>query len=229
MNFVKLSILSLFSGLIIPFIMIQGYYYRIIGKQIETFINDDYPTPSFSDFKKLLLDGLKIIISNIYNIPVILLTIVAYHQMIKFEGSLIYIDITSEALIIFILFIVALVTFVFSKIAVANMVKHGTLKSLFSFKEIFSVIKNIGFFNCFKFFIYYEVILAVITLGIFLLILFVGSIFFFNYIPIDLYFITLSLDTVIFLFVYILIIYPFIIFFEGRAIGSLYTLGEEED
>ena len=223
--FFKLSALSIISFLIIPYIIIEGYCYRIINIQLVSFINADDPLPSYNNIKKLLIQGIKIIVIKfIYSIPIIIAMALSFSTIININQNGATIDISSEALLIIFLFILGFLTFMFSKTAIVHMVYKKSITSGFNIKEIISLIKDIKVINYFYFFISYIVLIMAILVGIFLLGAFIGSIFGFNYIPVNFYIGILGLDITIIFLVYILIVYPLLKIFESRAISSLYNM-----
>lgn len=225
--FIKLSLLSLFSFLIIPFIMIEGYCYRIIDIQLASFINANDPLPSYKNIKELLVDGLKIIFVNfIYSIPLIIAIFFGYNHIINITDSGITINVSSAALVIVIIFLIGFLTFLFSKTAIVHMIYKKSIYSTFKISELKCIIKDIKVFNYFKFFIGYVILVLAILISLFLVIEFIGSIFQFNYIPVNLYFTTLGLDLTILFLIYIIVVYPLIRIFESRAIASIYNMRE---
>jgi len=225
--FFKLSLLSLFSFLIIPFIMIEGYCYRIIEIQLASFINANDSLPSYNNIKELLVDGLKIIFVNfIYSIPLIIAIFLGYNHIINITDSGLTINLSSGALVIAIIFFAGFLAFLLSKVAIANMVYNKSIYSTFNINELKGIIKDIKVINYFKFFIGYLILVLAILISLFLVIIFIGSIFQFNYVSVNLYFTTLGLDLVILLLVYIILVYPLIRIFESRAIASIYNMRE---
>jgi len=225
--FIKLSLLSLFSFLIVPFIMIEGYCYRIIKIQLASFINANDPLPSYSNIKELLVDGLKIIFVNFaYSIPIIIAIFLGYNHIINITDSGLTINVSSGALVIAIIFLIGFLTFLFSKVAIVHMIYKKSIYAAFKINELKSLIEDIKAFNYFKFFIGYMILVLGILIILFLVIAFIGSIFQFNYVSVNLYFITLGLDLTILLLIYITVAYPLIRIFESRAIASIYNMRE---
>lgn len=223
--FIKLSLLSIFSFLIIPFIIIEGYCYRIIDIQLASFINANDPLPSYDNIKELLVDGLKIIAVNfLYSIPLIIAILLGYNYVIDITDAGVMINVTSGALVIAIIFLIGFLTFLFSKVAIVNMVYKKSIYNAFKINELKDLIKDIKAFNYFKFYIGYIILVLAILISLFLVVEFITSVFQFNYIPVNLYFTTIGLDLTILFLVYIIVVYPLIKIFESRAIASIYNI-----
>lgn len=226
-SFIKISLLSILSFLIIPFIIIEGYCYRIIDIQIKSFINANDSLPKFNNFKKFLIDGLKIITVNIiYSIPFVIVLIFGFNEIINVTKSGAVIDINSGALIVILLFIIGFISFLFSKVAIVHMVYKKSFKSAFKIREILNLIGEIKVINYLTFFIGFLILNLAIFIVFFLVIVFVTGLFQFNQIEISFYFFNLGLDITILILAYILLAFPFIMIFESRAIASMYNLRE---
>ena len=132
-NFFKLFILNLLDFLIVPLFFIEGYKYRIVEESLNGMMYSGDELPEFDDFKKLFIDGCKLIILKILTIiPLIVLLIVLDNlNMGVCENYLLYV----------LIFILAL----YSCVAIPNMIKYNSLVKAFDFKEIIKILKGIGF------------------------------------------------------------------------------------
>jgi len=225
--FIKLSLLTIFSFLIIPFIMIEGYYYRIIAIQLASFINANDPLPSYKNIKKLLEAGIKVIfVSFVYSLPFFIAIFFEFDNIVTIREYGVYINIATAATPIAIIILIGFLTFLVSKVAIVNMVYKKSLYSAFKLGELKTLINEIKVFNYFKFFIMHILLLIAILFGLFFTVEFIGSVLGLNLIPVNLYFFTLGLDLTILFLVYILIVYPLIKIFEARAIASIFNIRE---
>ena len=225
MTFLKLSPLSLFSFLIIPFIIIEGYCYRITNIQLDSFINAKDPLPEFNDLKNLIIDGLKVIFVNfIYSLPLFIAILISFEGIIHVSESAITVNITESMLILIILFIIAFITFLFSKVAIAHMICEKSFKTAFEIKELIRIIKEIKVRNYLQFYIGYILLYVAIFISVFFVIELFASFLHFNHIGVNLYFVTVGLDIVLILLSFILVIFPLFKIFESRSIASIYNM-----
>lgn len=152
-NLVIMGVMGLLGFLIIPAIMLEGYSYRVIQTATHGMINGNEPLPDFSNWKKMIIDGLKVIVVKIvYNIIPIILTILAFRYN-------------------FAIIIAAIITFIIfdmlSMVAIAHMsVNDDSLKSAFDFEEVFDIFKSIGVLRYLGFYLGLIVLDSVI-IGIF--------------------------------------------------------------
>lgn len=132
-NFFKLFILNLLDFLIIPLFFIEGYKYRIVEESLNGMMYSGDELPEFDDFKKLFIDGCKLIILKILTvIPLIVVLIVLDSLNLgNYESYIIYP----------LIFILAL----YICVAIPNMIKHDSLLKAFNFKELIKILEGIGF------------------------------------------------------------------------------------
>lgn len=231
-SILKFAILLLLSVFIIPIFFLAGYYYRIIDIGLKGTINGEDPLPKFEKLSKMFVQWLKILIVRfIYLIPGTLIFLISYEKLYGLtflKISIFYLLLWfSNTIIFWILF------YLFSSVAITNMINNnGSLKSAFKFKEIIDIIRSIGILRYLKF--YFGCIILVIgifwaTFGLILLI--VGSISFIigiainvNYIP---YVVGGFMGLSLFFILSVLLI-PFFLTFEARAIALLYNMRKLE-
>lgn len=232
-SILKFAILLLLSVFIIPIFFLAGYYYRIIDIGLKGTINGEDPLPKFEKLSKMFVQGLKILIVRfIYLIPGTLIFLISYE---KLYGLTFFKDIhiLSLVMVLLIPIIFWILFYLFSSVAITNMINNnGSLKSAFKFKEIIDIIRSIGILRYLKF--YFGCIILVIgifwaTFGLILLI--VGSISFIigiainvNYIP---YVVGGFMGLLLFFILSVLLI-PFFLTFEARAIALLYNMRKLE-
>ncbi|OWT33463.1 hypothetical protein BGI41_02280 [Methanobrevibacter sp. 87.7] len=213
-NLVIMGVMGLLGFLIIPTIMLEGYSYRVIQRATHGMINGDEPLPDFSNWKKLFVDGIKLIVVKIvYNIIPIVLTILAF--VYNF-------NIIIAAVITFIIFDML------SMVAVAHMsVNDDSLRSAFDFEEVFDIFKSIGVLRYFGFYLGLIVLNCVIV-AIFLVVLLIllgiclgisslGGMFNpGNALALSIF--------VILLLAFSFIVQPYIIMINSRATGLVYNI-----
>ncbi|MCK9151062.1 DUF4013 domain-containing protein [Methanobacterium alcaliphilum] len=133
-KYFTLLLLFLTSFLIIPGIMACGYLLRIV----ECSTHRQKEHPDFSDFKKLLMDGLKFLALGI-------IFGIVFYALLWIINPIIssYIQLDSN----FILVIEAVFTIIINSIYImclANMAHEKQFKSAFNFKKIFRFISRVG-------------------------------------------------------------------------------------
>ncbi|MCL2115324.1 MAG: DUF4013 domain-containing protein [Methanobrevibacter sp.] len=151
----KLGILSFLNFLIVPYFLLNGYSYRITKIGINGMINGNDPLPEFKHWGIMFLEGVKIfIVRTVYLIPgtLIFFTLSAtIISMGKFLGLMV---LATELGVIAISTIVWHIFYLFSIVAVPNMINNnGSLKSAFKIREIIEISKSIGIFKYVQFYI----------------------------------------------------------------------------
>lgn len=204
---------------IIFMIFLYGYKYRII----KFAIIKSPLLPEFNEWKEMFLDGLKVfIVSIVYGIIFLIIL-----GVINLIGSFI-VEISPYNLqiipaVIFGLIMIAIyliLSFLFL-MGIPHMANNdGKLGKAFKFKEIYEVIKQIG-------------LVKYITMAIILDVILLAVSFLFNIIP-NFIFQTSPYPVMIILMmlislIYVLIILPYLIFFENRVIGSIYAKKDEQN
>jgi len=145
-----LGILMATSILIIPAILAYGYNLRII----EYSFKDSNELPPFNEWLNMFVDGLKyIVVIIIYRgIPAIIVGIISaiIIMFIAFSGQVTSFNafLTTSFQIIFVVgFIIMVVPYILSFIALPHIVKKDKLEASVKFKDILGIIKNIGWVN----------------------------------------------------------------------------------
>lgn len=145
-----LGILSVAGVLVIPVIFIMGYNLRII----EYSFNGSNGLPPFNKWLDMFVDGLKyLIVMIIYiGIPSIIVSIISVIiiMFMLFSGQVsdFHTFLKAWLQILFVLAIVVMaVPYLLSLIALPHIVKSNKIESAIKFKEIFAIIKNIGWIN----------------------------------------------------------------------------------
>lgn len=152
-NFFKLFILNLLDFLIIPIFFTEGYKYRIVEESINGMMYSGDELPEFDDFKKLFIDGCKLIILKILTIIPVIAVLTILDTFLNLEPYLIY-------LIYVLIFILAL----YICVAIPNMIKYDSLAKAFDFKELIKILKGIGFSLIIPIIITFPVFLRVIDI-----------------------------------------------------------------
>ncbi|MBZ9570728.1 DUF4013 domain-containing protein [Methanobrevibacter sp. TMH8] len=184
-NFFKLSLLGIFSFLLIPLIAILGYSYRVslIGINGMMSYGDD-PLADFKNIKKLLIQGLKILLINfVYALPAIIITLymLIYWKIIEiasfntFPDFRVILNLGLEEIAIFT--VIWVLTYLFTSIAIPNMIaNNGKISEAFNIKKILKVIKNVGITNYLIFTILSITLIIATIIIIFLLSQFINTI-----------------------------------------------------
>ena len=136
----KLGVLSLFSFLIIPFIFLLGYEYRIIKTATEGMINGNETLPEFNNYTTMFKDGLKVLaVSIIY----ILISVVIF-LLLFFIG--LTTNMESIIVLAFIaLIILTIISLIFSALAVTHMAaNNGSINAAFHIRELKDIMQSIG-------------------------------------------------------------------------------------
>lgn len=229
----KLGILSFLSFLIIPYFLLNGYSYRITKIGVNGMINGNDPLPNFENWGIMFLEGIKIaIVRFIYFIPgTIILGFlpIAIIGMAKYPDYAILFTVLGIIAISIILWIIS---YLFSIVAIPHMINNkGSFESAFKIKEILAIVKSIGVFKYIKFYAGCIVLLLGIVIATFLLIALIGLIFGLGISAIvdstAIGFGFTGVFTAIFSSIaLILIMYPFFMIFESRAIALMYNTRE---
>ena len=136
----KLGVLSLFSFLIIPFIFLLGYEYRIIKTATEGMINGNETLPEFNNYTTMFKDGLKVLaVSIIY----VLISVVIF-LLLFFIG--LTTNMESIIVLAFIaLIILTIISLIFSALAVTHMAaNNGSINAAFHIRELKDIMQSIG-------------------------------------------------------------------------------------
>jgi hypothetical protein len=145
----SLGLLMATSILIIPLILAYGYSLRIIEHSFE----GSNELPPFNDWFGMFTDGLKyIVVMIVYvGIPVIIASIISTMiiMSVLLGAGTANLDFntflnTSLAIMFVVVFIIVIFPFILSLMALPHIVKTNKLESLFKFKDILGIIKNIG-------------------------------------------------------------------------------------
>lgn len=145
-----LGILMATSILIIPAILVYGYNLRII----EYSFKDSNELPPFTEWFNMFVDGLKyVVVIIIYRgIPAIIVGIISaiIIMSIAFSGQVTSFNAfltTSFQILLVVGFIIMVVPYILSFIALPHIVKKDKLEASVKFKDILGIIKNIGWVN----------------------------------------------------------------------------------
>lgn len=208
-----LAIVTILLVSVILSLFISGYMIRVIKKAL----NNDISLPNFDNIGAMFIDGVKVlIITIVYQlIPIILMFVgfILMNQFIATENNMFLVGL----LISFIGVIISIIMYIFHLIAINHFVaKDKQLNEALNFRDVFAVVKGIGFFRILATVIFTGLICGIIvcvaggivgfTMGLLSLIpgLYQKLIF----------------GTII---IMALIISPFIFLFESRVFGSLYN------
>lgn len=230
-SILKLGVLSIFSVFIIPIFFVTGYSYRITDIGIKGTINGNDPLPEYKNWSNMFIQGLKVaIVRFVYLLPGIILFLI-FH-----ERDHIFNDATNISLlgpyigILALTIIVWLIFYLFSIVAIPNMINEGSLKSAFNIKKLIKIIKSVGFFRYVKFYLGCIVLIVGILGTLLILISLIGlSIaFLIKFMGTFAFYITSIFIIGIFVIIAIMFLLPFFLTFESRAIGLIYNMRELE-
>ncbi len=159
-KFIILLILLLGSILIIPGIFAYGYIIKII----KSSFNGSNVLPDFKGSDDILEDGIKFIgASIIYGIPAFIITLVLILTSIhKFTTINLITNPSGSIILLIVGFIVNIAFF----IGLANMAHQDRFAAAFDFKNIFKLIKTIGWKNYLVYLVIYTIIAQLLSLVI---------------------------------------------------------------
>lgn len=161
MTLAKIGLMILLSFLIIPAFLLAGYRYRVIKTAINGMINGDETLPPVDDLTSMFIDGLKVtLVQIIYLIlPILILLVVIF-------GSTVLSAISPAAGALFLVIgglvgiILLIVCALAGMMAVTHMAANdGSIHAAFDIKEIFHIIKTIGWLR----YIVYYIGIAIIS------------------------------------------------------------------
>ena len=157
----KLGLITLFSFLILPIILLFGYSCRIIEIGLNgVLLENEDPSASFVSLGQMFIDGFKVIaVLIIYSLPAIIVSIFSIFRfdLIKITNMFTYfkidfqIDFGLGFIVLF--FIVWFITFLFVSTAIPHMVNKKSFKDAFKLRELVTIIKHVGIFEYLKFYI----------------------------------------------------------------------------
>lgn len=199
--FSKTIIIPIFISLITG-----GYLIRIIKSTLE----GSNKLPEFSNMKKLLMDGLNyVIVSIIYSSPLFVSLLILGFNSVLNQTNYIVISIVIGFLVN-IIFLMGL----------TNMVQKKTISGAFQFKRILGLIKEVGWKNYLIYLLFYTLIIE----GISLIISFFSSgLVFISPADIPMALENLNSYSLIGFFVLQGIISTYILAFDGRLRGLIYS------
>lgn len=233
-SFFKLSLLGIFSFLIIPLIAIYGYSYRICSIGINgMMLYGDDPLPDFKNIGKLLIEGFKIfIVKFIYALPSLIISIymLIYWKIIEivsftaFPDFKFILNLGLEEIAIFA--VIWGLTYLFTSVAIPNMIaNNGKISEAFNIKKILKTIKNVGIKYYLGFTIVSIGMIIATTVIIFLISQFINTIIAAILISLNtpqLWHLISYLNIFMFLGLFLIFGLPFLSIVESRAIAFMY-------
>lgn len=220
----KLGVLSLFSFLIIPFIFLLGYEYRIIKTATEGMINGNETLPEFNNYTTMFKDGLKVLaVSIIY----VLISVVIF-LLLFFIG--LTTNMESIIVLAFIaLIILTIISLIFSALAVTHMAaNNGSINAAFHIRELKDIMQSIGVLKLvgsyFGIFLISAVISFVVYVFVFAVVGILGfavSYVYVDIVPAFIWDLSIIADLVV-----ALVVWPYLNIFSCRSYGLIYNLRE---
>ena len=220
----KLGVLSLFSFLIIPFIFLLGYEYRIIKTATEGMINGNETLPEFNNYTTMFKDGLKVLaVSIIY----VLISVVIF-LLLFFIG--LTTNMESIIVLAFIaLIILTIISLIFSALAVTHMAaNNGSINAAFHIRELKDIMQSIGVLKLvgsyFGIFLISAVISFVVYVFVFAVVGILGfavSYVYVDIVPAFIWALSIIADLVV-----ALVVWPYLNIFSCRSYGLIYNLRE---
>lgn len=220
----KLGVLSLFSFLIIPFIFLLGYEYRIIKTATEGMINGNETLPEFNNYTTMFKDGLKMLaVSIIY----VLISVVIF-LLLFFIG--LTTNMESIIVLAFIaLIILTIISLIFSALAVTHMAaNNGSINAAFHIRELKDIMQSIGVLKLvgsyFGIFLISAVISFVVYIFVFAVVGILGfavSYVYVDIVPAFIWALSIIADLVV-----ALVVWPYLNIFSCRSYGLIYNLRE---
>jgi hypothetical protein len=229
-SILKLGILSFFSSLIIPFFFLQGYSYRVTKIGVNGMINGDDPLPKFENFISLFVEGITLVIVRfIYMLPGTILFLILFPTAIL--SMTLYPGVPSLFIglgVIALCVVLWLISYLFSIIAIPNMINNnGSFKAAFNISEILAIAKSIGIYKYIKFYIACIVLILGIVATVALLIPLSGLILGLIFSPLSgfsAFGYSFGISGVTISIFAVLLISPFFMVFESRAIALMYNM-----
>ncbi|ADZ08585.1 hypothetical protein Metbo_0333 [Methanobacterium lacus] len=197
-----LGIITIASILIVPFFLVLGYMFRIIKATLAGI--DELP--EFDEIGDMFVDGLKVfVVGFVYAIPVWILSAIV-GLVTGGNSAAAVTSLGTGYALAFILgnivfFIIAVIIGLIELMAIANMAYNdGDLGTAFRFSEILDIIATIGWGKYIITYIVIVILAAIgVMIGVFTMFIIIGIIL----LP--------------------LIILPYLIMFEARGIGLLFS------
>lgn len=220
----KLGVLSLFSFLIIPFIFLLGYEYRIIKTATEGMINGNETLPEFNNYTTMFKDGLKVLaVSIIY----VLISVVIF-LLLFFTG--LTTNMESIIVLAFIaLIILTIISLIFSALAVTHMAaNNGSINAAFHIRELKDIMQSIGVLKLIASYFGIFLINAVISFVVYVFVFAVVGILGFavSYVYVDIVPAFIWALSIIADLVVALVVWPYLNIFSCRSYGLIYNLRE---
>lgn len=235
-----IGILSLFSFLIIPQILISGYSYRITKIGLGSMINTEMPMATdtdlkFNNFKKMLTEGLKVIaiIFSYSLIPMVIIGIIKINSdfILSNTDSNIYLNIPPELFLS--VLIIGLIAAIFISVAIPHMIENKSLKSGFKIKELVEIIRSVGIIEYILYIIGSVIILISMSIILFLIVQLLISTL--NFILLNTLTISpnwslmgLNFDLIVYGLLMVLIVYPTYLIFKARSMALIYETADTE-
>lgn len=236
-----IGILSLFSFLIIPQVLISGYLYRITEIGLGSMINTEMSLATdtelkFNNFKRMLKEGLKVIaiIFSYSLIPIIIITLLIINSAFAISSidNNFHLNIPPELFLTAI--ILGLIASIFISVAIPHMIENKSLKSGFKIKELIEIIRSVGIIEYILYIIGSVIILISMLIILFLIVqLLISTI---NFILINILAISpnwslmgINFDLVIYGLLIVLIIYPIYLIFQSRGMALIYETADIEE
>lgn len=212
-----LGVLALFNILIIPMVFFYGYNYRVVKLSTQSMINGDDVPPEFNEFKVMFIDGLKYIVVCLIYLIIPIVCITASFSFGYFNR---------------ILFIIGCILLLISLLLIYTAIPHmaandDSLKSAFALSDLLGIISSIGYgryiLNYIGVNLITIVVLIVVLLILSLIFAFLGiasiSISANGFSAINM------LGTIIMNFVLFFLVMPYMVMFQNRSMGLVYSLG----
>jgi len=236
-----IGILSLFSFLIIPQILISGYSYRITEIGLESMINTEMLIATdtdlrFDNLKKMLIDGLKVIaiIISYSLIPIVIMSMIIINSsfVISNIDNNFYLNIPPELFLT--VLIIGLIAAIFISVAIPHMIENKSLKSGFKIKELIEIIRSVGIIEYILYIMGSVIILISMSIILFLIVQLLISTL--NFILINTLTIMpnwslmgVNFDLIIYGLLMVLIIYPIYLIFQARGMALIYETADNEE
>ncbi len=217
----KVGGLIFVSFIFFPIFLVSGYSYRITHIALNGMINGEDPLPEFKNWKKMLIEGIKVfLVKFTYLLPVTIIITLGLIFKINFM-----------VLIITFLF-TGIILYFFSIMGMVHMVKNkGNLKVAFKVQELFSIIRSIGWHQYIGFYVgFLAVIIGLLSVALLLS----GMIFSICFLIIQAFILdklfygnlVLATGSIIFGIIFIFLFMPYFTIFESRAVGLIYNMRE---
>lgn len=204
------GIAILIVSILVTFLL-NGYLYRILEKSV----NNEEELPDFNNIKLLFIQGVKMVLVGLCYaiIPMILITLSLYNPIAQFNGTI-------SGFLLLIGIILSIIFSIIEIMALNYLVANsGKFSSAFEIKEIWAILKEVGFIKFIGTIIFSGFIALIIFLAVVIILAIIGIVI--AFIPI------LRILPLIVIYLVNYLVYAYFSMYFTRVFGLLYNEREE--